>query len=146
MTIVLVALGLLVPFVVSLIKKEQWSTKVKFLLCLAVSFAVTAITMFIQGEFHTWLEFVAKSGIVFATSQSFYVLHFGDTDINATLTAIGSDIVEEVKTYTPDEVDVLIDNAVVVAVDAAKQKVLDEIAAAAKQVTNAPAKVVKKKA
>ena len=134
MTLALIIVGLLTPAIVSLIKKEQWGFKTKFIISLLVSIAATAVTMFIGGEFTTWVEFVSKLGIVFTTAQSFYALHFGSTNINETLTAIGSDVIAKVETYTPDEVDVLINNAVEVAEITVKQKINDEIAAAAAQV------------
>jgi hypothetical protein len=85
----LVVAGLFVPSIVSFLKKQDWSTRVKTILSVAVAFAVTAGVMAVQGSFDNWDDFVANLSVIYATSTVVYNTYFDKTALNEWLTSIG---------------------------------------------------------
>jgi hypothetical protein len=88
--VVLLASGIVIPPIVSFIKKTSWPSRVKFLLSIGVAFAVASAVLAGQGEFGSWSEFVGKVSLVWAESQVIYQLYFDETTMNARLEQMNS--------------------------------------------------------
>jgi len=74
-------LGFIMPFIVSFIKKETWSVKVKHGVSIAVAFVLAIVTTVVTGGAHvtTWAEFATTFGVIFALANVLYTQWFKDT-------------------------------------------------------------------
>ncbi len=87
--LLLVVAGTVLPAIVSFLKKENWSKKIKMFLSIAASFVVTAGVLAVQGDFSSIHNFLAQTSTVWATSQVVYGMYFDSTTFNAWLESIG---------------------------------------------------------
>lgn len=72
-------IGALMPFVVSLLKRQTWSSGVKQLVALATSLVAAGIAHFTVNDFELDLDYlVAQAAVVFTASQVFYQQWFKD--------------------------------------------------------------------
>lgn len=84
---ILVAAGVVIPFLVSYLKDIDWSAKTKQLLSFAVSlvFAV-GVTVVDKGvQLDTVPALLANLGVIFTTAQVFYQQFIKDTSVNASI-------------------------------------------------------------
>ncbi len=81
-----VVAGFVVPFIVSFIKRENWSAEVKHIISLVVS-VVTGVVIVVvdRGVAWNWQEMVASSAVIFTIANTFYSQYFGYTPINSKL-------------------------------------------------------------
>ena len=85
---VAVAVGIVIPFLVSFLKDVTWSAKSKQALSLVISLAAAgAIAVFDGGVTATTL--VANLGVIFTTAQAFYIQYFESTKVNMKLEESG---------------------------------------------------------
>lgn len=82
--------GVVVTPLVSFVKQTRWPTRVKFLVSIAMSFAIASIAMALNGEFGSFKEYIQKVSFVWAESQIIYQMYFGGTKFEETLAAMGS--------------------------------------------------------
>lgn len=85
---VAVALGIIVPLLVSLLKARHWPTEVNQAISILVSFGagfgVFAIDQHGVSGF-SWPLVFGYAGAVFALANTFYRVYFGGTTLNAAL-------------------------------------------------------------
>lgn len=80
------AIGLLVPIVVSYLKDQGWPDALKLALSLGISILVGAATTWVAGQADgtpwTWQDFAANSGLVFTAATAFYKTIFQGVNFN----------------------------------------------------------------
>jgi hypothetical protein len=76
--------GLLLPFLVSFLKGQQWGNNVKMLFSMGVSLVVSAATLLVQNDFN-WEYLLTNAALIWASAQVVYKTWFQDTAVNATL-------------------------------------------------------------
>lgn len=86
-TIVSIILGLVLPFVVSFLKGQQWSENVKMLFSMGVAIVAAAITLLVQNDFN-WESLLANSATVWAMAQVLYKTWFQTTNAEGKLAAM----------------------------------------------------------
>jgi hypothetical protein len=96
---ILVAAGVIIPFIVSFLKDVTWVPKIKQLVSFAVAavFAV-GVTVVDKGvQLDTWQALLANLGVIFTIAQVFYTQLIKDTSVNATLenTGVGAGKVDK---------------------------------------------------
>jgi len=77
--------GLLLPFVVSFLKGQQWSNNVKLLFSMAVSLVVSALTLLVQNDFN-WNYLLANAALIWSSAQVVYKTWFQNTTVETKLT------------------------------------------------------------
>jgi hypothetical protein len=83
--ILLFIIGVIMPPVVSYLKKVSWPKEAKLLTSMGVAFALASAVMAVRGDFGSVSEYFEKVSLVWATSQLVYVTWFGKLPINKTL-------------------------------------------------------------
>jgi len=84
LVIISVVQGLLLPFVVSFLKGQQWSHNVKLLFSMVVSLIVAGITLLVKNDFD-WNYLLANAALVWASAQILYKTWFEDTGVEVKL-------------------------------------------------------------
>ena len=87
--------SLVVPPVVSFLKREKWSPQIKQLICGVLSLGVSAVAIWIVQPADFGLPFVTLGGLVYAGSQVIYGAFFKGSAVETLLANVGS------KTPTP---------------------------------------------
>ncbi len=86
-TIIATVGGLVVPLLVSLLKKVTWSAQIKQLIAGLISLAVAAIAIWIVNPSLFGLPFATLAALVYAASQFAYGLYFKGSSVDTILTA-----------------------------------------------------------
>ena len=82
--------ALIVPPVVSFLKRENWSPQVKQLICGVLSLGVSAVAIWIVQPADFGLPFVTLGGLVYAGSQLIYGAFFKGSAVETLLASVGS--------------------------------------------------------
>lgn len=82
--------ALVVPPVVSLLKRTHWSAQIKQLVAGVLSFAIAAIAIYIVAPKDFGLPLVNLTGLVYAGSQIIYGAYFRGSTVATLLTKIGN--------------------------------------------------------
>lgn len=82
-------LGLIMPLIVSALKRENWPNTGKVLLSLAIAVIAATIITLVKGE-ATLGTIFDKSAVIFATATVFYKTYFQKSSVDNTLTALGT--------------------------------------------------------
>lgn len=83
-TVVSVILGLILPFVVSFLKGQQWSDNTKMLFSMGVAIVAAAATLLVQNDFD-WNALLTNAATVWATAQLLYRTWFQNTSAEVKL-------------------------------------------------------------
>lgn len=88
---IITAIGsLVVPPVVSLLKRENWSAEVKQLIAGVLSLGVAAAAIAIVEPADFGLPLLTLGGLIYAGSQFVYGAYFKNSTVETTLARIGS--------------------------------------------------------
>lgn len=79
----------LVP-IISLIKRDTWSTQVRQIVALAAALVAAIGGALVDGNISNVGEFVAYLGTARLVAETLYTQYFGDTPLNARLEATGN--------------------------------------------------------
>jgi hypothetical protein len=97
MTVQIVALitaigSLVVPPVVSFLKRENWSAQVNQLIAGVISLAVSAVAIWIVAPADFGLPFVTLAGLIYAGSQVIYGAYFKASVVESLLASVGKKV------------------------------------------------------
>ncbi len=87
-TIITALGGLVVPPIVSLLKKESWSAQVKQLIAGLVSLLIAAVAVYFVAPSDFGLPFASLAGLVYAGSQVVYGGWFKNSAVDVALTSV----------------------------------------------------------
>jgi hypothetical protein len=88
---IILAIGsLVVPPLVSLLKREKWPTQVKQLIAAALSLAISAAAIALVARHDFGLPFVSMASLVYVGSQIIYGAYFKSSAADIYLTSVGN--------------------------------------------------------
>lgn len=82
--IISIVQGLLLPFLVSFLKGQQWGDNVKLLFSMGVSLVVAALTLLVQNDF-SWDYLLANAALIWSSAQVVYKTWFQNTAVEVKL-------------------------------------------------------------